>query len=351
LKAGEKREDIFLDANGAVKAKLIGPRAVVRDVGDEDSRAIDFVISTESIDRYDSTLSLGGWKLANYRRNPVVLWGHDDCTPAIGRSFNIRTEGGLCSSVEFAPPEVYPLADTIYQLLKKKFLNAASVGFIPLAYQWSNDESRPYGIDFEEQELLEWSVVNIPANPDCLVQARSAGIDCGPIVKWAERALDRGGMAVVSRAELEELRKSAGAPTSTGFRGGRIDWDKIALLPELVTELGASLRAAGAGKRAGKVLSADNEKRLQTAHDHVKSALDHCTAAMDHVKSVIEQNKKDPEADDDADGGPADGTGDDPEQAAAAAAATAAAQAKARETETQRQRARVLKLKGGAAAA
>src|SRR6185312_11444378 len=144
LKAGETREQIFLDAAGSVKAKLIGPQATIRAVGDEGSRTIDFVISTESIDRYDSTIKLGGWKLANYRRNPVVLWGHDDFTPPIGRG-NIRTEGNaLCSTVEFAPGEIYPLAETIYQLTKAKFINAASVGFMPLAYEWSNDEERPY---------------------------------------------------------------------------------------------------------------------------------------------------------------------------------------------------------------
>lgn len=348
LKAGETREQIFLDASGGVKAKLIGPQATIRAVGDEGSRTIDFVISTESIDRYDSTIKLGGWKLANYRRNPVVLWGHDDFTPPIGRG-SVRTEGNaLCSMVEFAPGEIYPLAETIYQLVVAKFINAASVGFMPLAYEWANEDERPYGVDFTEQELLEWSVVSIPANPDCLVQARSVGIDCAPIIAWAERTLDRGGMTVIARAELEALRKSAGAATiGRPARAGSIDWDKITLLPEALDELSATLRASVAGgatasaqeKRKGRVISAENEKRLQTAHDHVKAANDHCTAAMDHVRAVIDQVRDAEDGDPcDPEDPDCDPTADDPEQNAAAA-------------EAQRQRVRVLRLKGGRTAA
>jgi HK97 family phage prohead protease len=376
LKAGEKREDIFLDANGAVKAKLIGPRASMRAV-DEDSRTIDFVISTEAIDRYDSTIKLGGWKLANYRRNPVVLWGHDDYTPPIGRG-GVRTEGNaLCSTVEFAPPDIYPLAETIYQLTKARFINSASVGFMPIDYEYSNDDSRPYGVDFTEQELLEWSIVSIPANPECLVQARSAGIDCSPLIGWAERALDRGGFLVIPLAELEALRRGAGAPTLLGFRGGKIDWNKLKLLPEqrAAGEAAPALAATDDGLRAalrpvavalnagmdidvgvlailgvldkqgrgGRVLSEANEQTLCLAHDHAQTAIDHCNAAMTHLRSVIEQNHADDDDDKDKDkpDGDGDATQDDPEQAAAAAAA-------AREADLQRQRVTVLKVKGAA---
>jgi HK97 family phage prohead protease len=121
----------------------------------------------------------------------LVLWAHDDWSPPIGRGVNVRTENGvLKSAVEFAPRDAYPLADTVYQLIKGKFINAASVGFVPIKYQFVEGPDRPWGIDFIEQELLEWSVVSIPANPDCLVGARSLGIDCKPLLAWAERVLD-----------------------------------------------------------------------------------------------------------------------------------------------------------------
>lgn len=213
LVAGETPEQIFIGADGNVCAKLVGPQAEVAGVSDTE-RKIDFVISTESVDRYTDVVRLGGWNIKEYLRNPVVLWGHDDSVPAIGRSPQVDIRNGaLRATAEFATREIYPLADTIYQLVKNKFLGAASVGFIPLKAKAASGGERPFGLDIIEQELLEWSVVNIPANPDCLTQARSFGIDTTPLIGWAEKTLDQGGMLLIPREELEALRKAAGAPT------------------------------------------------------------------------------------------------------------------------------------------
>jgi hypothetical protein len=47
----------------------------------------------------------------------------------------------------------------------RSFLNATSVGFVPLKYAFTDDPQRRYGVDFLEQELLEFSVCQpIPAN-------------------------------------------------------------------------------------------------------------------------------------------------------------------------------------------
>ncbi len=210
LDAGETVEQIFSDGHGGYQAKLAGPQASVDVVSAED-RTVDFVISTPSVDRYTDTIALGGWRTANWQRNPVVLWAHDDATPAIGRGGNLRVEGrALRSTVTFASPDVYPFADTVFRLIEAKIISAASVGFIPLKLEQAKDKNnRPFGLDIQEQELLEWSVVNIPANPDCLAEAKSLGIDVRPLVGWAESILDRSGMLLIERAEIEALRKAA----------------------------------------------------------------------------------------------------------------------------------------------
>jgi HK97 family phage prohead protease len=115
-----------------------------------------------------------GWDLDNYRRNPVVLWAHDALSPPIGRASNIRVEGNrLLGDVEFAPPELSPFADEIYRLVRAQFLNACSVGFAPLEWSFAKDPDRQFGIDFKRQELLELSVVPIPANANALVDGRA----------------------------------------------------------------------------------------------------------------------------------------------------------------------------------
>lgn len=229
--AGETIEQIFVDDNGGWKAKLAGPEASVA-VSTDTERAVDFIITTEAVDRYSDIVSLGGWRTKNYARNPVVLWAHDDSIPAIARGTNMRTDvKAMRSMAIFAERDYHPLADTVFQLVKAKFIGAASVGFIPLKAKAASDPTRKFGIDIIEQELLEWSVVNIPANPECLVEARSLGIDCVPLIGWAEKTLDEKGLLLlVPRTELEALRRAAGAPAQ--FKGA-----SVADLLEFVREI------------------------------------------------------------------------------------------------------------------
>jgi HK97 family phage prohead protease len=143
----------------------------------EGSRSVTFVLSDGSIDRVGDTLAVDGWDLAAYRRNPVVLFAHDSSSPPVGRMWNIRSDGArLLGDVEFASAETYEFADTIYKLVRDGYLKAGSVGFMPIDYTFADDRDRPFGIDFHEQELLEFSVVPIPANSNALVQAAAKGL-------------------------------------------------------------------------------------------------------------------------------------------------------------------------------
>lgn len=161
--------------------------AAVATKADDDSRQIDFTISTGAIDRDRDIISPAGWKLANYKKNPVILWAHSYSTPPIGRAAKIRVEGDtLRARAEFAPAEVFPLAETVFQLIKGGFLRATSVGFRPLKYAYNAERG---GMDFEQAELLEFSIVPVPANADCLMDAKSAGLDVEPLKAWAESVL------------------------------------------------------------------------------------------------------------------------------------------------------------------
>lgn len=152
---------------------------------------IDFVLSTGDIDRDYDTINPSGWHLEQYRKNPVVLWAHEATRPPIGKSLREWVEDDkLMATALFMPRELNPFAYSIGQMYKEGYLSAVSVGFRPLKYNWVEDTDRPFGIDFEEQELLEFSAVPVPANPDALVAAKSAGIDMAPIIQWAEEVIE-----------------------------------------------------------------------------------------------------------------------------------------------------------------
>ena len=145
-----------------------------------DTRTASFVFSDESVDRYGDVIKANGWKLDNFNANPIALFGHDSGSVEniIGRAKNVRVEGSrLVGDIEFMDAGVNPKADAVYQMIKSGFLKTVSVGFAPIDWEPTKDKARPGGVDFKTQELLEISVVPIPANPNAVHMAKAAGID------------------------------------------------------------------------------------------------------------------------------------------------------------------------------
>lgn len=129
------------------------------------------IISTPGRDRdRDRVLPLGA-QIGNYLKNPIVQYGHNYSDPwaTIGRTTSLEvSEQGLQAAFELRDP----VSDTdpmtiIRALWEQEYLRTASIGFIPLTSA-PNDIG---GLDFASWELLEWSLVPIPANPDALALA------------------------------------------------------------------------------------------------------------------------------------------------------------------------------------
>ncbi len=235
------------------------------------SRRVAFTISTGAVDRDRDTLKADGWQLDSYRKNPVVLWAHDSRSLPIGRAESIRIGSGQLKAVaEFVTADMNPLAESVLKMLGAGFLRATSVGFRPLPgkYKWNDDRG---GIDFEEQELLEFSVVPVPANPEALMDAKAAGIDVGPVKTWAERVLDgiEPGLWIPKAAAVFSVLTE---PTVAGF-------DPVPFLAEF--------------EKRGRTLSSANEERIRSARDAgtaIGAALDEVLAQVEEAepKSITE---------------------------------------------------------------
>lgn len=163
-----------------IRKQIIGPAEQMTG----DLRALRFTISTDAVDREQDKIAIAGWDLKNFKQNPVVLWGHDASRLPIGRAFDVKVEdGALKASVEFIPqdtPEGGMFAESVYRLARGGFIAATSVGFRPVKWDYTRDASRGAddwfpGIDFEEQELVELSIVTVPANPEALIDAPGPG--------------------------------------------------------------------------------------------------------------------------------------------------------------------------------
>ena len=145
----------------------------------EKDRRITYLVSDETPDRVGDIIKVKGWDLSQYKKNPVILWAHDGSSvPPIGRANNVRRRYApaprLTADVEFAPKEAYEFADTIYQLAHRGFIRATSVGFLPKETMEVDQKDREkmglgaYGQVFTRAELMEISVVAVPANPAAL---------------------------------------------------------------------------------------------------------------------------------------------------------------------------------------
>ena len=143
----------------------------------KENRVLRFIGSDQSIDRDNERIMAEGWKLTNYRKNPVVLVNHNAYDLPVAKTKKVwinKDEKKLMFDIEFPEPEVSSIGDTLYKLYSNGFMSATSVGFQP------NREKITYGdgkkqprVTFGEQELLEISLVSVPANPRALLTAKS----------------------------------------------------------------------------------------------------------------------------------------------------------------------------------
>src|SRR6266566_4094365 len=116
------------------------------EISGSSSAILDFIASTATLDRYREIIEPEGWKLDSYRRNPVFQNAHNygDILFTLGKALftEVRDIGGrqaLCQRIQFAT-EVNPVDRIAYGLYSGGFLNAVSVGFIPL--RWEDGEGR-----------------------------------------------------------------------------------------------------------------------------------------------------------------------------------------------------------------
>jgi HK97 family phage major capsid protein/HK97 family phage prohead protease len=152
-----------------------------------DNRTIRFVFSDETCDRYGDIIKADGWQLANYRRNPVIIWNHNadgDPENVIGRCLDVSVIGKqLVGTVEFAD---HQFAQFVFDMVTQGFINSTSVGFRPLKYKQAPGNSG--GLIFEESELLEISIVSVPANPSCVALGAKHGMDEVVVRNFMQRA-------------------------------------------------------------------------------------------------------------------------------------------------------------------
>jgi HK97 family phage prohead protease len=186
-KGGEYRAgtaDFLLDFLG-VKKEAAGPQAVKADVeliasvpfalaaDGEAGNGIAWTLSTFDLDRFGERIDPAGWDYKRYRDNPVIEWAHRYDIPAIGKIESLAADdNGLHGVVIFNDKAYDPFGWAIGQRVKAGVIRAGSVGFRVIEIELPDKETAKDGttLIFRKQELLEFSICNVPANPFALTK-------------------------------------------------------------------------------------------------------------------------------------------------------------------------------------
>lgn len=138
--------------------------AIKKELNPQEMILTGIIGSTGDLDRHGESVNPLGWKLDNFLKNPVILYGHNYDDLPVGKAIRVWIEdNALKFSIQFANTD---FAKEVFSLFADGILNAFSVGFIPTKFGVAGQDDYTY----MEQELLELSVVTVPANPKALAK-------------------------------------------------------------------------------------------------------------------------------------------------------------------------------------
>lgn len=141
---------------------------------------VTFTASTNTPDRYGDIVEQRGWSIKAYERNPIILLNHDHSSLPIGKGDIRFSEGNLIVDVTFDMED--PQAANVARKAANGFINAVSVGFQPIESVSRRDlpDNSPFygkrGQYFKKAELLEISIVTIPANSEATMLGKNTGL-------------------------------------------------------------------------------------------------------------------------------------------------------------------------------
>ena len=185
--------------------------------------AVAAVISTGDVARDHARIEQAGWDFTNYRKNPVVLFSHDDGGGLLGgsralpiaRSSDERIEGDHTTAVaNFDMMDDF--AREVLGKIERGLINTTSVRWIPLKTRVEKSRAED-GKDsnilvFERSELLEWSFVSLPADPGAVIMredGRAIALEdfgAGDLITVLDRA-----HALLEIAELTAAEQASAA--------------------------------------------------------------------------------------------------------------------------------------------
>lgn len=162
--ATEEQKIVKRDVGERVDILCSFDSALTKDLG---NGTFEATITTSAIDRQGENILTDGIDTSNWiEKNPVVLWGHDYSGLPIGKGLSVKPYKNKITARFQLAVEEYPFAATVAEMIKGGYINATSIGGI--VRKWSDDYRT-----ILELEMVEFSIVPVPANADAIIMGRS----------------------------------------------------------------------------------------------------------------------------------------------------------------------------------
>lgn len=246
---------------GVIIHKIFEVANAKAEVEGDDNSPVTFTITTDVRDRDKDIVDPAGVMVENFSQNPVMLWAHQYTDLPIARSVSMWAQKSMSkdgkdelntikAKVVFQPDSNYHESysglrgSMVRRMYLTGFLHAVSIGFDPLEWEAIEEKSADKdliqiggeGTRFVKWDLLEFSGVPVPANPQALIDRGDAK---AMLKSWTPEAISYCTGEECSK-KIENLEESTKEPETKGV----IPYSKTPHAPDDATWSGPSEVAA-----------------------------------------------------------------------------------------------------------
>lgn len=166
-----KRQKEAKEMVGVVKQFTVSKQAISID---EKNHTVDFIMSTENVDRHGDIVDQDSWNLKWFNENPMFFLQHRSSDFPIGKWIKVWFEDDpdnqgkkmLVGRAKFSV-DIDENAKRAWDHVVAGNMGAVSVGFIPHVVDYDEDRD---AFVLKSCELLECSLVGVPSNRQALAK-------------------------------------------------------------------------------------------------------------------------------------------------------------------------------------
>jgi HK97 family phage prohead protease len=170
---------------------------------DETTKTAIFTISDDGEDRMGEIVDQKSWNFKDYLKNPIVLFGHDPSKPEYvlgsAQSVDVAEDGSSTQATLKFDTGFNKKATLVYNQIKAGTLRCVSVGFIN-----HTEEVKDGTPVLSDNDLLEISIVPIPANPRAVALALKEGTISKKDATWLMDVMTKEVAFVKTQLDQEE---------------------------------------------------------------------------------------------------------------------------------------------------